>query len=435
MSEFEVRDPIHKRIPFNAFERRVIDHRLVQRLRFISQLSFLQSYVYPGATHDRFSHALGAMHVAGRLIGQMRSSVGPDGLGIDEGSWKELAQVMRLAGLLHDIGHGPFSHSSEEVFPTLNDLPLENRWWKGGARPRRQARHEDYSVLFIQVLAEEHVLSETMAQDIASLVHAEIEPSPWFEDLEFLAPGLHQACKSLISGEIDCDRMDYLLRDSHYCGVTYGQYDLDWLITSLAFSVREGRVVLSISENGVRAFEDMLLARYHMIDQVYYHKTKAGFAHYLIEAFRQHEIDLKIPGEPLAYADLRDGRVIELLITASRQGKYWSKHLMERLPAKHVQRLYLSRDRDRAQLASLVELCRREGIGFFVHESLNVMSRIDMQAEEGDFFVRRKTVTGHELVPIQDYSDLLQKYNEKLRFADFYVRREDAERFERVVRL
>ena len=75
MSTFEIRDPIHQRIAFNEFERKVIDHRLVQRLRFISQLSFLQSYVYPGATHDRFSHALGAMQVAGRLIGRMKESL------------------------------------------------------------------------------------------------------------------------------------------------------------------------------------------------------------------------------------------------------------------------------------------------------------------------------------------------------------------------
>ena len=268
MSNFEIRDPIHKRISFNTFERKVIDHPFVQRLRFVSQLSFLQSYVYPGATHDRFSHALGAMHVAGRLIGRMRGSLEGSSIRLGEETWEELSQVMRLAGLLHDLGHGPFSHESEVVFPKLTDLPLDNRWWRDGVRPFRQARHEDYSILLIQVLGEEGVLSETMAQDVASLVHDGVTPSPWFEDLERLVPGLHQACKSLISGEIDCDRMDYLLRDSYFCGVSYGQYDLDWLISSMSFVQHEGGIVLSISENGVRAFEDMLLARYHMIDQV-----------------------------------------------------------------------------------------------------------------------------------------------------------------------
>ncbi len=325
MSFFEIRDPIHKRIPFNTFERKVIDHRLVQRLRFVSQLSFLQSYIYPGATHDRFSHALGAMHVAGRLIGRMKESLEGTSVRFGEETWRELAQVMRLAGLLHDIGHGPFSHASEAVFPKLTDLSLNNRWWRDERRPFRQARHEDYSVLLIQTLSEESVLSDTIAQDIASLVHGEVVPSTWFEDLELLAPGMHVACKSLISGEIDCDRMDYLLRDSYYCGVTYGHYDLDWLISSLGFVAHEGGLVLSISENGVRAFEDMLLARYHMIDQVYFHKTKVGFEHYLTQAFKD-EINVKISGDALAYAELRDGRVIEELISAAKAGKYWSKH-------------------------------------------------------------------------------------------------------------
>lgn len=434
MSSFELRDPIHKRIVFNEFERKVIDHRLVQRLRFISQLSFLQSYVYPGATHDRFSHALGAMHIAGRLIGRMKDSLEGSSFKLGEETWKELAQVMRLAGLLHDVGHGPFSHASEAVFPKLTDLPLENRWWRDAARPVRQARHEDYSILLIQTLSEEGILSDTMAQDVASLVHGEIVPSTWFEDLELVAPGLHGACKSLVSGEIDCDRMDYLLRDSYFCGVTYGHYDLDWLISSLGFVQHEGDLVLAISENGVRAFEDMLLARYHMIDQVYFHKTKVGFEHYLTQAFREGEIDVKISGNANAYAELRDGRIIELLIAASKAGKYWSGHLMERLPARHVMRLYENREEDRRKLAGLVEICRREAIKYFVHESVNALSKIDMTGEVRDLYALRKTVSGRELVPIFRYSDLLQKYNEKIRFTDFFVQREDAEKFERVVR-
>ena len=433
MSTFEIRDPIHQRIAFNEFERKVIDHRLVQRLRFISQLSFLQSYVYPGATHDRFSHALGAMQVAGRLIGRMKESLEGSSVRLGEETWRELTQVLRLAGLLHDIGHGPFSHASEAVFPKLTDLPLNNKWWRDERRPFRQARHEDYSVLFIQMLAEEEVLSETMAQDIASLVHGEIVPSSWFEDLELVVSGIHRACRSLISGEIDCDRMDYLLRDSYYCGVTYGHYDLDWLISSLGFSAHEGGLVLSISENGVRAFEDLLLARYHMIDQVYFHKTKVGFQHYLTQAFLEREIPLVVPGDPHAYAELRDGRVIEELIAAAKSGKYWSKHLMERVSAFHVMRLHESREEDRRQLMGLVELCRRSAIKYFVHESVNALSKIDMTGEVRDLFVRRKTISGHEMVPIQTYSDLLQKYNEKIKFTDFFVLREEKEKFQRAV--
>ena len=430
MSNFEIRDPIHKRISFNTFERKVIDHPFVQRLRFVSQLSFLQSYVYPGATHDRFSHALGAMHVAGRLIGRMRGSLEGSSIRLGEETWEELSQVMRLAGLLHDLGHGPFSHESEVVFPKLTDLPLDNRWWRDGVRPFRQARHEDYSILLIQVLGEEGVLSETMAQDVASLVHDGVTPSPWFEDLERLVPGLHQACKSLISGEIDCDRMDYLLRDSYFCGVSYGQYDLDWLISSMSFVQHEGGIVLSISENGVRAFEDMLLARYHMIDQVYFHKTTVGFVAYLARAFKDGELSLSIPGDPYAYTQLQDGVVIEHLREAARAGKYWSKHLVLRLPAKHVMRFQKASKRDDQRLAGLVELCRREKIHFFVQEMQNQLSRLDLSlSAPPKLYVSRKTEKGSELVPIEQFSNLLQRYNETLAFTDFFVLREDYERF------
>ena len=430
MSVFEVRDPIHSRISFNELERRVIDHPFVQRLRQIHQLSLVLSYVYPGATHDRFSHALGTMHLAGRLAGRVRSSMEHAELKLEERTWEELKQVMRLAGLLHDVGHGPFSHSSEEVFPSLTDLPLNNAWWKEGKRPFRKAKHEDYSVLLIQALAEEGVLPETMAQDIASLVHAEVVPSPWFEDLEYVAPGLHVVCKSLISGEVDCDRMDYLLRDSYYCGVSYGHFDLDWLISSLGMTVHEGECVLKVSENGVRAFEDMLLARYHMIDQVYFHKTTVGFVAYLARAFKDGELSLSIPGDPYAYTQLQDGVVIEHLREAARAGKYWSKHLVLRLPAKHVMRFQKASKRDDQRLAGLVELCRREKIHFFVQEMQNQLSRLDLSlSAPPKLYVSRKTEKGSELVPIEQFSNLLQRYNETLAFTDFFVLREDYERF------
>jgi HD superfamily phosphohydrolase len=240
---------------------------------------------------------------------------------------------------------------------------------------------------------------------------------------------LQRVCKALISGEVDCDRMDYLLRDSHYCGVAYGQYDLDWLISSLGFALEDGRMILQLSENGVRAFEDMLLARYHMIDQVYFHKTAVGFLHYLLRVFRDKEIDLTIPGDPMAYSSLRDGKVIELMEGAAGQGKYWAKHLMRRIPAKHVMRFHEEREKDRLLLDGLIQMCKREEIRFFVAESRNVLSRVDVSGEKSGLFVARKMIYGYESIPIVEYSDLLKKYNEKIRFTDFYVLREDAGKF------
>jgi HD superfamily phosphohydrolase len=433
MSQFEIRDPIHGRITFNEFERKVIDHPFIQRLRFISHLSFLHSYVYPGATHDRFSHALGSMHVAGRLIGKIRDSSEGVFLQLGDETWNELTQVVRLAGLLHDIGHCPLSHGLEFLLPKLTDLPFNDAWWKDGRRPYRQSVHEDYSVLLIQTLADEGILSDTIAQDVASLIHSEIAPSIWFEDLEIAVPGLHSACRQMISGEVDCDRMDYLLRDSYYCGVTYGHYDLDWMLSSLSLAQHDGGAVLAISENGVRVFESVLLARYHMIEQVYFHKTKVGFEYYLSRACRDKELLLSVSGDPHQYAGIRDGRVIELLFGAAKAGKYWSKHLIERLPAKHVMRLSETSEKDMRQLAGLVELCRREAIKYFTRQSGEAMSRVGSRADDCGIYVSCKAIAGCELISIRDYSDLLQKYNERIRFVDFFVLREDWDKFQSVV--
>ncbi len=431
MADFELRDPIHHRIAFSEFERQLIDHPFFQRLRFVSQLGFLQAYVYPGAVHDRFSHGIGAMHVAGRLFSRMiQSSMLLNEL-LTKEEMESLRLRVRVAGLLHDLGHGPFSHASESVFPLLQTLPLQWSWWH--SRPARQAVHEDYSVLLIQTISGEGMLNTSFAQDICSLIHKDVQPSPFLVELEQKISGLNRVLKGLISGEADGDRMDYLLRDSYFCGVAYGQYDLDWLISAMGVAKKQDELIVTISENGVRAYEDMLLARYHMIDQVYYHKTKAGFEHYLRQAIENHEIPLIIPSDPYAYAQLRDGAVIEQMFEAAKDLKnYWSVHLVKRLPAKRILRLHTNRSEDAVLLGRLKDFCQQHEIGFFMHEVKNQFSHFN--EEDSDqatmTYVAKKSVNSMEYVPISKYSDLLQKYNEKLNFTDFFVRREDTKRFE-----
>jgi hypothetical protein len=433
-TKYEIRDPVHTRITFGEFEREIIDHPYFQRLRFIEQLSFLQSYVYPGGVHSRFSHSLGAMQIAKRLFGRfvVSSNVLTERLTSDQ--IRDLGRRVRIAGLLHDIGHGPFSHATEAVFPDWQALPLERDWWKEDLE--RQSVHEDYSVLLIQKMAEEGVFSVDFAQDVASLVHGGVKPSDAFMD-EFGSenPSLHRILKAMISGEVDCDRMDYLLRDSYYCGVPYGEYDLDWLISSIGVEENDGRLIFTISENGVRAFEDVLLARYHMIDQVYFHKTKAGFVHYLEQAIITGEIDIDIPTDPKAYVDLRDAKMQELMFEAAKDpSNYWSHHLMNRIPAKRILRLHEQNDEDRQTLDELTKLCETNDVRHFTHSASSELSHYGEGTDAASMvYVAKKVLGGYEYVPIFEYSDLLKKYNEKIHFTDFFVLREDYEKFSRLV--
>ena len=174
---YEVRCPLHGSIAFNERERRIIDHPYYQRLRSISQLGFT-SMVYPGATHTRFNHGLGAMHLAGRIVEQIFSSQEPGALGLTANQLAYCKQVVRFAGLMHDTGHPPFSHAFEPLLPLVSQLPLPTQWY-ANLDHSRQATHEDYSIAMIHALAtqENPLLSLAEAQDISSLIHHEIQPS------------------------------------------------------------------------------------------------------------------------------------------------------------------------------------------------------------------------------------------------------------------
>jgi len=270
-----LRDPVHGLIEFDGNAEQVvcalIDTREVQRLRHVQQLGFT-SLVFPGAEHSRFAHALGAAHVMVRLLARVRpiQDTLPPELRIDAEAEREAV----AAALLHDLGHGPFSHLFEDVLP--------------GAR-----KHEAWSVDVVRDPSTDvhralEGLSRGMAERVAGLLGGSYR-------LGYLARA--------VAGTLDTDRCDYLLRDSRMTGVGYGLYDLDWLLRALSFGElprgdASDRWVLAIEgRKGLPPIEGFFLARQFMYEQVYHHKATRA-AECLIRAIFLRVAELVRDGDP-----------------------------------------------------------------------------------------------------------------------------------------
>jgi len=227
-------DPIHGYIGLTEQELGIISTPIFQRLRYVKQLgtNFL---VYPSATHSRFSHSLGAMHMMYRLS-QRLNTLGM--IGSDE------IEALRLAALLHDVGHFPFSHCLEQ--------PMQ------AACKDKKVSHEIFSVHLIEKSSISDKIVNHKPEEVSSMI------------TKTCMNPIHSL---LISSDLDADRLDYLLRDSHGTGVSYGFVDVDRLVNTL--KIKDNH--LAVEDKGRQALENYLLSRYHMYQVVYYHKTVVGF--------------------------------------------------------------------------------------------------------------------------------------------------------------
>lgn len=211
-----IRDSLHGNLQLNEFEVKIIDTPQIQRLRRIKQLGFT-FLVYPGANHTRFEHSIGSMYLASRLA---------YGLNLND----EQREILRVCAIIHDAGHGPFSHVSESVL---------------------ERSHEELTSKLIMESPLFDILSEKFdPMEIIKIISGE------------------GSLGQIISGDLDVDRMDYLLRDSYYTGVAYGVIDVERLIHNMKL---EDNLILK--SKGVQAAESMLLARYFMYPSVYQHHT------------------------------------------------------------------------------------------------------------------------------------------------------------------
>jgi len=293
-SQFEVvRDPLWNNIRLDPEALAVVDTPAVQRLRYVRQLghAFL---VYPGATHSRFEHALGAYHLARRALAQLEETTGAR---LDAGD----ALAIRLAALLHDIGHYPFSHALEEA-----GLP----------------HHE--------ALAERHLAGGDLATRLAQI-------GARCETLLALIQGRSRApLAGLVSGSLDVDKLDYLSRDAWMCGVPYGVIDVDRLLTSLTLAPGTGgaggAATLALTEKGLAPLESLLFAKYQMYRTVYWHHAVRSATAMFKRLVRQAIAGGRLRADEIALAT--DDALIHELLQADVAGL--ARRLRERQLAKRA---------------------------------------------------------------------------------------------------
>ena len=422
---YEIRDPIHRTILITEDERPVVDHPWVQRLRHIRQLGFV-SLVYPGAVHDRFQHSLGVMHLASerfrRLVeARPKALAGFAAADLDYGY-----QVLRFAGLLHDAGHAPFSHTAEHYLPPVEAVRLPEPWYRSGQMPAgRQARHEDLSLALVHGLVGEGVLAEDLAHDIAAVLSPTIRRSRRLADLGTLVAIL----RALVSGEIDADRGDYLLRDSHFLGVTYGIYDLPRLTACETVLQGPDGPELGLDVHGVHALEGLLLARYHMFLQVYFHKTPPAFEYYLERAIAEGEVEFSLARGLQDLVELRDDSIVTRLHEARAKGMAWSRRILDREPAKLVLRERIGAESQENFLAAeLVGALNQAGCHVFTRHSRQQFTGIAGAgaAATGTRLLCERRVLGRALVePVTNHSELLAAFNKAIDLNHTYVLRQD----------
>jgi len=316
-----IRDPIHGTISIARAEIALVDAPAYQRLRAIKQLG-LADLAFPGATHSRYAHGLGTLHVASEMLANATRD-----FALEPADALRLRTTVRLAALFHDLGHPPLSHATEAFMPPVAALALGK--WQVGPSDRR-ATHEDYTLklLLDSELTRRFDLGVTpetgvTAEDVACVVAGRTAGRP----LVFGGRDFMPLCRQLVSSELDADRMDYLLRDSYFTGVPYGRYDHAWILENLLPIEREKAVYLGLDARASFAFEDFLLSRYHMFVSVYYHQVPIGYELMLKRYVDTQQGEMVVPSAVEDYLYCDDVYLWHVLRTSKNP---WAKRITER---------------------------------------------------------------------------------------------------------
>jgi uncharacterized protein len=433
----EIRDPVHGSISILDQQIPIIENPFFGRLRNIKQLGFSE-YVFPGATHTRFIHSIGTMSIGERVFTKVFEKKGHEFtpfLKHDPHGKKiiRLKETFKLACLLHDIGHAPLSHSTEIVMPEKSalNLPIEfNKEMKGEEKTRGkiQATHEDYTIKAIvdstltSSFKESHNRFGVEEICVAELIKGQTHNPDYFTlDGICYFPFLHQ----LVSSELDCDRMDYLLRDSYFCGVNYGKFDLEWLLENIRPALIGDQVYLGISERAVITFDDFLLSRYHMFVMVYFHYRAVCLEQLLIKFFHSSPLEYEIPSSIDEYQDHDDHYLMKVLRKSSN--KFAKSIVKNQIPKKIFESFNTPQH---IRLDKIKDYLESEGLDFIKCSSSGRLSKYYQEEKDREHFpikvVRRDYLDENiKFFDIDKATKLFQKFKKSHSINRLHVHMED----------
>lgn len=377
-------DPVHRFIELDGGEIELLETPAVQRLRRLRQLG-LAYLAYPSAEHSRFSHALGALAVGTHALDALQAA-SPEAFASAR-DFAEQRRLLRASLLLHDVGHGPFSHASEAALGVRH----ERRTGQIVARPEIARPLENLDV---------------DPNEVVGLITGTATRYP--------------VLRELVSGpNLDADRMDYLLRDAYFTGVSNGRYDAEQLIASLRVFEIDGRQELGVDGRGVVALEGFVLARYMMFAAIYFHHTTRAFERVLGEGLAELWPDptaLDAIDEYLAWDDFR---VVDAFRTSHSEA---ARALRERVTVYGLAAEF-NAERD----LGTFEACERElrgryGDNLWSDSQEQLLHRLPLGNDEGAPTVRVR-LPGR-IVDARRASDLIDKLSGKAYWRKLFVRKD-----------
>lgn len=280
-----IKDPVHGTMQFTSVEdawiKPFVDSPSYQRLRHIKQMG-MGDFIFPGAVHTRFNHCLGCCYVGSQIAHK---------IGLND----EDRQLVMIACLLHDVGHGPFSHAFEGIF---HNKMIRHELWTPYflTEFKTNAFFQSYNQL-----NPKHPLTEEKFNEIANMI--------------MHRPVKKKILADIVSSQLDADRLDYLLRDSHFCGVRYGEFDLRWMLHCLSIVKSKEGERLGITHKGIGIVEHYLMARRLMIRNIYQLQKKLALENFVIQLFASLSENLE--NHP-AYAPIRHSRLGQFLLAANQ---------------------------------------------------------------------------------------------------------------------